>query len=143
MSGLMFGNFITYEAATGRIRSLIKNQDFAISVSTMPEGYLALPTEDSIPDSVGRDYRVDAGKLVAREELPLTVSGQQILADGSDALHVSGIPVGSELRLIGPISDEWVEQDGGTEITTTEPGEYQLVIDCWPYKTARVDFHAT
>lgn len=139
----MSGNFITYEAATGRIRSLIKNQDFAISVSTMPEGYLALPVEDSIPDSVGRDYRVDAGKLVPREELPLTVSGQQILADGVEALVISGIPAGAEMRLLGPVADEWVEQDGETEITTTEPGDYQLVVDFWPYKTARVDFHAT
>lgn len=139
----MSGNFITYEAATGRIRSLIKNQDFAISISTMPEGYLALPVEDSIPDSVGRDYRVDAGRLVLREGLSLTVSGQQILADGADALVVSGIPAGASLRLIGPVADEWVEQDGETEITTTEPGDYQLVVDCWPHKTARVDFHAT
>lgn len=139
----MSGNFITYEAATGLIRTLIKNQDFAISVSTLPPGYLALPIEDSIPDSVGRDYRVDAGKLVLREDLSLTVSGQQVLADGADALVVSGIPAGASLRLTGPVTDEWVEQDGETEITTTEPGDYQLVVDFWPYKTARVDFHAT
>jgi hypothetical protein len=139
----MPSNFITYEAATGRILSLVKNQDFAISVSTMPPGYLALPVEDSIPDSVGWNYWVDAGKIVPREELPLTVSGTEIAADGQTVLSVAGIPAGASLRLVGPVADEWVEQDGETEITTTEPGEYQLVIDLWPYKTARVDFNAT
>lgn len=140
---MLHRNFITYEAATGRIRSLIKNQDFAISVSTMPERYLALPIEDSIPDSVGREYRVDAGKLVPRHDLDLTVSAQQIAANGADVLRVSGIPPGSEMRLVGPVNDEWVEQDGEAEIATTEPGEYQLIIDCWPYKTARISFNAT
>lgn len=139
----MSSNFITYEAATGRILSLVKNQDFAISASTIPAGYLALPVEESMPDSVGWGYRVDAGKIVPREEMSLTVSGSQMLADGADVLCVSGIPAGASLRLVGPIADEWTEDDGETEITTTEPGEYQLVIECWPYKTSVVTFNAT
>jgi hypothetical protein len=136
-------DFITYEASTGRILSLTKNQDFALSVSTLPEGYLALPVTDSVPDNLGRGYRVVEGAIVHRETMPLTVSGTEIAADGQSVLSVAGIPAGASLRLVGPIADEWVEQDGVTEITTTEPGEYQLVVDFWPYKTARVDFNAT
>lgn len=136
-------DFITYEASTGRVLSLTKNQDFALSVSTLPAGYLALPVTDAVPDNLGRDYRVVEGAIVPRDAMPLIVSCTEIAADGQAVLSVAGIPAGASLRLIGPVTDEWVEQDGETEITTTEPGDYQLVIDCWPYKTARVDFNAT
>ena len=59
-----------------------------------------------------------------------------------DFVQITGIPVGSRVKLF-PAVMEWGVEDGVFEITITTPGAYTLSVKCFGYQTKEFVINAS
>lgn len=75
-------------------------------------------------------------KVVARPPMGLSLDKPVISADAVDVVTVSGVPVGTLLRVNG--RKEGVVTDGTVEFSTDIPGQYRLRFQLFPYLTEEI-----
>lgn len=70
-------------------------------------------------------------EVVKRPKLRLRPDKVSIEANGQDAVTITGLP--QPCKVI--VDDELIYdiEDGTAEITCDIPGQYIVVVDCWPY----------
>jgi hypothetical protein len=75
--------------------------------------------------------------VAPRQASSIAASTSTILANGADEVVITGIPVGSRLRLSGTITlDDTPLDDDHLSLTTTKPGRLMVRIECpAPYLT--------
>jgi len=125
-------SFVVYDASTGNIVSF-SNNDADASLYESP-GYAVVTEVGDILSQIHLLYVV-GGELISRPQHPCQIDTTTIMADGSDAVTLSGVLPNSMLilshidtgeEISGPIS-------GTDTFTTTVVGRYKLRIKCWPY----------
>lgn len=133
---------VIFYIATGEIRGLIIGQtlDFALA-HNCPEGADILEVSDA--DVNYRDMYVVDGEIIPRPVFSLLADKTTIAADGVEVLLVSGYPPNSTISIVGPISEEWVEQEQDVGITVNIPGEYVVSAAKFPYLSQKVIFNAS
>ncbi|WP_044563843.1 hypothetical protein [Azospirillum sp. B4] len=133
-------DFITYDDA-GRIHAFgtLSVPDALVdqNVAAQARDGLAAMLGSGHPDT---DYVRD-GAILPRPPLPATADKAEVVADGTDAVAISGLPAGTIVTLDG----QSATAEGGTmDITTTLPGRHQVFVSCWPYRdlTLEITAHA-
>ncbi len=91
------------------------------------------------------DWWFDGSAVQRRTTAPITISATEIIANGSDAVVVAGIPEAAVLTVRGAISVAPTSVSGGTvTLTTTTPGALRLSVRCAPpFLTWEATVHAT
>ncbi len=112
--------FVRFCELTGREagnRDAFIGRQYALEADRL-RGVLASlnPASD---DAVAAQARLD--KVIARSTFPGTWDKTDILADGTDAATLSGVPHGTEVECDGVI---YVIDDGDFSLATSTPGEF-------------------
>lgn len=85
---------------------------------------------------------ISIGEVVERPLMALAASADLMPADGSTVFLIGGVPQGTLVKVLGPITDGWVELSGEVAITVNIPGSYTVLLTCFPYQDAEVKFDA-
>lgn len=86
-----------------------------------------------------------SNRLVVGRPIFVPVADKEtISADGVDILAITGLPEGkTNVKLTGPVFDQWVETADTIELTVNMPGTYTIFLEQWPYQDAEVTFNAS
>lgn len=76
-------------------------------------------------------YIVD-GEPVPRPPNPAAINKTQLDADGADEAVLTGIPIGSTVDILGPVTSSTQVDDGDLEITVDVPGVYRITVQSFP-----------
>lgn len=131
-------NYSRYEKDSGRIDALydFPNEE-AMQLNTTE-------TRDFIAGVFDKEtFYVDKGEVVPRHQSSAVENKSNIFADGIDEYIVSNIKPGAIVRIYGPVSDWWVEQENTIAMTVNVPGVYRIVIDQFPMQDFVSDINAT
>lgn len=128
-----------YEKNTGKILSGFKAEP--------DELYFYQSDEIGIIENEynGFTHYVLNGEVVERPFNSITTNKTEILANGSDEIIFSSVP--SNSRIIIQSYDETYEyigiiNDGTESFSTSIPGAYSVLIECFPYSYYRTKIHA-
>lgn len=87
-------------------------------------------------------YVVD-GVIVERPTSQAIENKSHINADGADQYVVSNINPESEIRLLGPVTDLWIEQSSTVNLTVNVPGIYRIIVNQFPMQDFVSSFNAS
>lgn len=128
-----------YTKDTGKISRMIS--------ATLPET-LELNKKHGFDYLIGEGYSqtqyILNEEIIERPIFTPQIDKQTILANGTDIVTISNLIGGEKsVQLIGPVSDQWVEQNTEFALTVNIQGSYTVKITKWPYQDAEVTFNAT
>lgn len=131
--------FSQYNKNTGQIISLIKAplEERAFYENT------ELGTIET--DKSGDTYYVLNNEVIERPLNSITLNKTELLANGTDEIIFSSVPPNS--KIIIQSFDETYEyigiiNDATESFSTTVPGEYSVLIQCFPYSYYRTEINA-
>lgn len=121
----------------GRILMSVKYSEMNYNDSTYNQGRNVIEgTSDPYLDYVDIGNKT----IKKRPKMSLTIDKTSILANGSDAVTIKGIPDNAIAR-VG--THEVTITDGTLTFTTDMPGEYTICLECFPYLEEEVTINAT
>lgn len=130
--------FTEYESSTGKITAVLQASAFEYIEANHREGYSYISGSFN-----ANDFYVVDNQIVSRPEYSLSISPSSIKSNNSDVVTISGIPSGEySVRLFGPVMDSWQGAESSFQLTTNMAGQFNIEIDCWPYKIQRGTFNA-
>ena len=135
---------VVYWKQTGRIEmnSTVSHEIVMATFDPVLFDFIELELEQEQFDPLDNMY-INDGEVTARPEMVLTHGPDQIPADGVATFLISNVPSGAKVEVYGPISDEWVESSGEVSLSVNIPGGYTVLLECFPYQSAKVKFDAT
>ena len=66
------------------------------------------------------------GQVVSKPTYSVSIDKTTVLADGVDEVSITGLPVGSTVRVSGPVFSTFDVDDGQAEISFIVAGEYHV-----------------
>lgn len=134
--------FVSYDQ-DGRINGLIEipeaHPERAFIAPTGPDTTQA---DETLTLKECRNHLVRQGKVVARAPFPGAVASVSVIANGQDKSTIPALPAGT--RISGErVFPRALAAQEDLDLTATEPGDYTIDIDPFPYLPFSVVIHGT
>lgn len=151
----MSGGVTYYDLVSGRIVGRLVSDDQALIALNQADGTGKVP---GLYDERTHYFDVMTLTMIPRPVMDLQADKATIKADGIDLVTIEGLPfgpvghgvrqvpgaVGAKVSVYGPVEDQWQQALGGNvQLTADMPGEYHVIVECWPFIPGRVVFDAT
>ncbi|MDC8758585.1 hypothetical protein [Janthinobacterium fluminis] len=86
---------------------------------------------------------VSDGVLVDRPVFHVSTSTEKIVADGTSEVVIAGLPAGTDVRVLGPVSSSITADGSDIVMTFLSPGDYTIRAVLFPFQDYEVIIHAT
>jgi len=128
--------YIVYNAITGQIFSTGRSNIPMNQADNRPD----MVAMEGLASSLANYIDTSNGEILDKIPMELIVSGNTLLADGTDTVTISDIPVGT--KYWNGITS-FVIDDGVLEFTTDIPGTYRITFSNVEYIAGEVTLVAT
>jgi len=94
-------------------------------------------------DATSWSHYVAQGEVVERPGMILSVSKASLVADGLDAVTITGVPAGARLSITGPVAAEAIADGAPVSMTCIHAGDYVIQVMNFPYRDEEIRINAT